>query len=570
MSDRHFQHWPRLLPRHLTVPATHLYRNIEVSAMRFPDKAALVFYDAPISYARLQDETERLAGFLQAVCGVKKGDRVLLFMQNSPQFVIGYYAILRADAVVVPVNPMNLTEELRHYVNDAGARVIVAPQDLYLQLRPLLQEGLSRAATDPDAPGLRHAVVAAYSDYLTASSELNVPAFVRDPRQALDEPGVVLWSSALAAQLRPGLICAGPDDLAVMPYTSGTTGHPKGCMHTHRSVMFNTVAGMHWMGTSQDAVQLAVLPFFHVTGMQNGMNGSLYVGATIVLLPRWDREAAAQLIQRYRVTGTQMIVTMVVDLLSNPRLAEYDLSSIRRLSGGGAAMPEAVATKLKEVCNLDYLEGYGMSETMAPTHINPPEWPMKQCLGIPIFEVDARVVDPLTLQELAPGEVGEIIVHGSQVMRGYWGQPEATEAAFVEIDGKRFLRTGDLARTDEHGYFFMVDRLKRMINASGFKVWPAEIEALMYAHSAIQEVCVIAVPDGRRGETVKAVVVLRDACRGQVSEQEIMDWSHQHMAAYKSPHLVEFVDRLPKSGAGKIMWRELQAQQSRREVMELK
>jgi fatty-acyl-CoA synthase len=562
MSKRHLAHWPRLLPQHLTLPATHLYRNLEVSAMRYPDKAALVFYDAAISYARLQDESERLAAHLQQRCGVRRGDRVLLYLQNSPQFVIGYYAILRADAVVVPVNPMNLSEELRHYVLDAGARTVLAPQDLWAQVRPLLHEGLAAAAADAQAPGLRHAVVAAYGDYLTAPTDLAVPAFVSAPREPVEEPGACAWMDALAAGLRPGPIAAGPDDLAVMPYTSGTTGQPKGCMHTHRSVMYNTVSGGIWLGTTPDAVSLTVLPLFHVTGMQGGMNSPLYTGSTIVLLPRWDRDAAAQLIARYRVTNTQMIVTMVVNLLSNPRLAEYDLSSIRRLSGGGAAMPEAVAAKLQELCQIDYIEGYGMSETMAATHINPPDRPRKQCLGIPIFDVDARVVDPATFTELPPGEVGEIIVHGPQLMQGYWGQAEATAQAFVTLDGKRFLRTGDLARTDEDGYFFMVDRLKRMINASGYKVWPAEVEALMYAHPAIQEVCVIAAQDARRGETVKAVVVLREAFRGQVSEQDIVDWAHGHMAAYKSPRLVSFVDSLPKSGTGKVQWRALQERES--------
>ena len=562
MSKRHLAHWPRLLPQHLTLPATHLYRNLEVSAMRYPDKAALVFYDAAISYARLQDESERLAAHLQQRCGVRRGDRVLLYLQNSPQFVIGYYAILRADAVVVPVNPMNLSEELRHYVLDAGARTILAPQDLWAQVRPLLHEGLAAAAADAQAPGLRHAVVAAYGDYLTTPTDLAVPAFVSAPREPLDEPGAWAWVDALAAGLRPAPIATGPDDLAVMPYTSGTTGQPKGCMHTHRSVMYNTVSGGIWLGTTPDAVSLTVLPLFHVTGMQGGMNSPLYTGSTIVLLPRWDRDAAAQLIARYRVTNTQMIVTMVVNLLSNPRLAEYDLSSIRRLSGGGAAMPEAVAAKLQELCQIDYIEGYGMSETMAATHINPPDRPRKQCLGIPIFDVDARVVDPATFTELPPGEVGEIIVHGPQLMQGYWGQAEATAQAFVTLDGKRFLRTGDLARTDDDGYFYMVDRLKRMINASGYKVWPAEVEALMYAHPAIQEVCVIAARDERRGETVKAVVVLREAFRGQVSEQDIVDWAHGHMAAYKSPRLVSFVDSLPKSGTGKVQWRALQERES--------
>ena len=562
MSKRHLAHWPRLLPQHLTLPATHLYRNLEVSAMRYPDKAALVFYDAAISYARLQDESERLAAHLQQRCGVRRGDRVLLYLQNSPQFVIGYYAILRADAVVVPVNPMNLSEELRHYVLDAGARTILAPQDLWAQVRPLLHEGLAAAAADAQAPGLRHAVVAAYGDYLTAPTDLAVPAFVSAPREPVEEPGACAWMDALAAGLRPGPIAAGPDDLAVMPYTSGTTGQPKGCMHTHRSVMYNTVSGGIWLGTTPDAVSLTVLPLFHVTGMQGGMNSPLYTGSTIVLLPRWDRDAAAQLIARYRVTNTQMIGTMVVNLLSNPRLAEYDLSSIRRLSGGGAAMPEAVAAKLQELCQIDYIEGYGMSETMAATHINPPDRPRKQCLGIPIFDVDARVVDPVTFTELPAGKVGEIIVHGPQLMQGYWGQAEATAQAFVSVEGQRFLRTGDLARTDDDGYFYMVDRLKRMINASGYKVWPAEVEALMYAHPAIQEVCVIAARDERRGETVKAVVVLRDAFKGQVSEQDIVDWAHGHMAAYKSPRLVSFVDSLPKSGTGKVQWRALQERES--------
>jgi len=557
MSKRHLAHWPRLLPQHLTLPATHLYRNLEVSAMRYPDKAALVFYDAAISYARLQDESERLAAHLQQRCGVRRGDRVLLYLQNSPQFVIGYYAILRADAVVVPVNPMNLSEELRHYVLDAGARTILAPQDLWAQVRPLLHEGLAAAAADAQAPGLRHAVVAAYGDYLTAPTDLAVPAFVSAPREPVEEPGACAWMDALAAGLRPGPIAAGPDDLAVMPYTSGTTGQPKGCMHTHRSVMYNTVSGGIWLGTTPDAVSLTVLPLFHVTGMQGGMNSPLYTGSTIVLLPRWDRDAAAQLIARYRVTNTQMIVTMVVNLLSNPRLAEYDLSSIRRLSGGGAAMPEAVAAKLQELCQIDYIEGYGMSETMAATHINPPDRPRKQCLGIPIFDVDARVVDPVTFTELPPGEVGEIIVHGPQLMQGYWGQAEATAQAFVTLDGKRFLRTGDLARTDEDGYFFMVDRLKRMINASGYKVWPAEVEALMLRHPAIQEACIIAAKDSYRGETVKAVVVLR-ATHKDTTEQQIIDWCRENMAAYKVPRIVEFVDALPKSGSGKVMWRLLQ------------
>jgi fatty-acyl-CoA synthase len=318
------------------------------------------------------------------------------------------------------------------------------------------------------------------------------------------------------------------------------------------------VGGGVWGQTPQGGVALAVLPLFHVTGMQANLNAAIYYGATVVLLPRWNRDAAAACVQRYRVTSLVLITAMVIDFMSNPKLDEYDLSSVRRIAGGGAAMPKAVSLALEGKLGLKYGEGYGMSETMAATHSNPPDRPKPQCLGMPIFDVDARVVDPATLQELPPGQTGEIIVHGPQIMRGYWGQPKATEQAFVEIDGKRFLRTGDLATVDEEGYFFFVDRLKRMINAAGFKVWPAEVEALLHGHPAIQEACIIAVQDPQRGETVKAVVVLKPGQAGQVSEQDVIDWSREHMAAYKVPRIVQFVDALPKSGTGKVMWRALQ------------
>jgi fatty-acyl-CoA synthase len=462
--------------------------------------------------------------------------------------VVAYYAILRANAVVVPVNPMNLTNELRHYVSDTGASTIFAPQDLYAQVEPLLGQGL------------RHVVVATYSDYLKRPTDLKVPEFVTAPRREIAGAGVVAWSDVLAQRCQPGPITAGPDDLCVMPYTSGTTGNPKGCMHTHRSAMFNAVSSTQWFGSHQDAVALAVLPLFHVTGMQGSMNSPLFGGSTIVLMARWHRDTAAECIRRYRITAAQLISTMVVDLLSSPRVMEYDLSSITRMSGGGAAMPDAIAQKMRTLLRIPYIEGYGMSETLAATHINPDKHPKKQCLGIPIFDVDARVVDPETMRELPVGEVGEIILHGPQLMQGYWNNPQANSEAFVEIDGKRFLRTGDLARVDEEGYFFMVDRLKRMINASGFKVWPAEVEALMYQHPAIREVCVVASSDERRGETVKAVVVLKDGVGGSVQEHDIVDWAHQNMAAYKSPRIVEFRDTLPKSATGKVLWRALQEQ----------
>jgi fatty-acyl-CoA synthase len=329
-------------------------------------------------------------------------------------------------------------------------------------------------------------------------------------------------------------------------------------------VMYNSLTFSHWHRTFHDETLLAALPLFHVTGMQNGMNGPIYAGATVVLLPRWDRNVAATLIRRYRVTGWTAVPTMVVDLLSSPDLDRYDLSSLRATGGGGAAMPEAIAQKLEQLCGLTYLEGYGLTETIAATHTNPGHRPKKQCLGIPMFGVDSRVVDPATLVELPAGDVGEIITHGPQVFKGYWNNPEADAACFVQLDGKRFFRTGDLARVDQDGYFFMVDRIKRMINAAGYKVWPAEVEAQLYAHPAIKEAAVVAQRDPRRGETVKAVVVLEPSSRAFITEAELLVWARSQIAAYKVPRSIEFVDQLPKSASGKIMWRVLQEREDER------
>jgi fatty-acyl-CoA synthase len=546
MNTTHYKHWPAGLPYTLTPPETSLYVNLEISARRYPGKAALIFYDAKLSYAEFDAQVRALAGYLQQDCGVRRGDRVLLNMQNSPQFIIGYYAILRADAMVVPVNPMLMTDELRHYVEDSGAKVAITSQEIFSRLAPLV-----------GSTGLKRAIVAAYSDYLPEHTELTVPDWVKAPRAALQGEGVVSWHDALQAARAPGPHQAGPSDLAVMPYTSGTTGKPKGCVHLHRSAMASAVSSIAWsIASVPDQVTLAVLPFFHVTGMQVSMNAPIFNGGSIVVLPRWDRDVAGQLITRYGVTTWTSIPTMMIDFLSNPRLPEYDISSLRRVSGGGAAMPAAIAQKLLDLTGLQYMEGYGLSETIAATHTNPPQLLKQQCLGIPLFGVDSRIVDPATMATLPPGEVGEIIMNGPQVFEGYWNDPAKTAEAFTEIDGKRFFRSGDLGYMDEDGFFFFTDRLKRMINASGFKVWPAEVEAMMYQHPAVQECCIIAARDPYRGETVKAVIVKKP--NAEASAEDIMQWAHAKMAAYKVPKLVEFVDALPKSATGKVMWRALQ------------
>ncbi len=552
MEPDHYRFWPPGLAHEMPLPQTSLYGNLEATTARFPDKTAVVYYGTPLSYRAFKQDVDALAGFLQQRAGVKRGDRVLLFMQNSPQFMIAFYAILRADAMVVPVNPMNLTEELRHYVADSDAVVAITGQELFAQVQPLIGDGL------------KNVVVAAYADYRTGPTDLKIPEVVAAPCQPLKERGVTLWRDALAEELAPSAHLAGPDDLCVMPYTSGTTGKPKGCIHTHRTVMSTTVAGGAWVDMQPESVILCSMPLFHVTGMQCSMNQPIYFGGTIVLMTRWDRDTAGELIQRHHVEGWTNIATMAIDFLSNPNLGNYDISSMKHIGGGGAAMPEAVAQRLHDLTGLTYIEGYGLSETIAPTHINPPQRAKKQCLGIPICDTESLVINPDTLAVLGARETGEIVSRGPQVFLGYWKKPEATAASFVDIGGKSFFRTGDLGYRDEDGYFFIVDRLKRMINASGYKVWPAEVEAMLYHHADVREACVIGTQDPRRGETVKAVVVLKETSRGKVAADDIIAWAREKMAAYKVPRVIEFVDTLPKSATGKVQWRLLQENENKK------
>jgi fatty-acyl-CoA synthase len=554
-------HWPRRLPRELCVPETTLWFNLEVSARRYPNKAAYRFFGRELSYSELMRQAEAVAGWLRAQ-GVKRGDRVLLFLQNCPQFAVAFYGIVRADAVVVPVNPMNRADEFGHYITDPAARVCITSPDG----AAVVHEANQRL--EP-AHRLQHLLVTRYADTLPPAVDDEERASEAVMQWLHDDaplpPIGTRWLDAIAAGHAPGAHEAQCDDLVLLPYTSGTTGLPKGCMHSHRTLLPNAVGAALWGHASAETVSLGVVPMFHITGMMYSVISCVMLGSTVVVLPRWDRELAARLIRRSRVTHWTCIPTMIIDLFGSPNYRTFDLTSLRYLSGGGAAMPHAVAERLQQEFGIAFAEGYGLTETAAPSHANPPERPKLQCLGIPIFGVDSRVVDPETLQEVPVGHTGEIVTSGPMVFKGYWGHPEADAAAFFERDGRRFFRTGDLGRVDEEGYFFLVDRLKRMINASGFKVWPTEVELLLFRCPLVQEACVIAARDEYRGETVKAVVVLRAEAVGRATGGDLIAWAREHMAAYKVPKIVEFVDALPKSGAGKVLWRVLQEQENRRQ-----
>ena len=540
------------LPPAAHIPETSLFRNLEISARRYPAKTAIQFHGTAIRYADLLAEVEAMAGYLQQACGVAPGDRVIVFSQNCPQFIAAYFAILRADAVFVPVNAMLLHDELAHIVDDSGAVAAFVASELLERVMPLLGQG-----------PLRKLIVHAYGDALgDDAAGLPEPDGLGARIGDIElPPAAASWSAALALACVPAPHRAGPDDLCMLPYTSGTTGKPKACIHTHRTVMTSCVGSSLWRRTNPSSVYLAVAPLFHLLGLQNNVNSAVFWGGTIVLMPRWDREAAATLIERHRVSFWAALPAMLVDFFAQPGIESRDLRSLSMVTGGGAATPQHVNDLLKTRYGLDYVEGYGLTESANFLCANPVHKPKKGCLGVPTFGVDLRIVDPQTLWEVPRGEVGEIVVHAAQIMLGYWNHPEANEQAFFVMEGKRFFRTGDLASMDAEGYVFMRDRLKRMINASGFKVWPAEVEAALHAHPSILEACVIAAPDARRGETVKAIVRLRGGSRDDGAS--LLAWCREHMASYKAPRIVQIVDALPKSPTGKIAWRELQEQEAR-------
>jgi fatty-acyl-CoA synthase len=518
MTPLHYSSWPKGIPHELRVPQVTLSHYLQTAAQRYPHKPAIIFNDEITTYGELVRQVDAVAAHLQQVLKVKHGDRVLLVSQNCPQFIVAFYACLRIGAAVVPVSPMSTTPEISYYLGNSGATVAIVAREFFTKVQAVI---------------------------VSLESILLIESF-----------GEIVASNLVVKE-----VAVSPDDLAVLPYTSGTTGQPKGCHHTHATVLASNLASQVWRGLHCDSVILCVAPMFHMLGLQNGMNVPITLGATAIMMARWDAAKAVQLVERYRVSVWAAPPSMVIDFFSQPSAAKSDLTSLAVLSGGGAAMPEAIAKMLFEKFGISYNEAYGLSETASFLHANPPARGKRQCLGIPSQSVDSRIIDPETLQELPRGEVGEIVTRGAQVMKGYWRNEQADKDAFVTIDGRQFLRTGDLAMIDEEGYFFMRDRLKRMINASGYKVWPAEVEAMMYDHPAIFEACVIGVPDAKRGETVMALVVLKPIVEGQPNEQELIAWCRDRMAVYKAPRMIRFMDALPKSNSGKIMWRELQEQE---------
>lgn len=539
--------WPAHFAREISTPQSTLWQNLETAVLRHGEHCAIHYFGTDISYRRLLNEAEAFAAWLQHSAGIRRGDRVLLHMQNCPQWVAAYYGALRADAVVVPSNPMNSHKEIHHGLASSGAKIVVCADN---EVNKIVE-----AARSTDVSRI---VTVSYSAYLPQQVDFDLPAWIVEPPAARAASGCEPWSRVLSeasGSVTPAL--SSSEDLCLLLYTSGSTGPAKGCMHTHRSLM-HVAAGLSWWHSlTPGAVCLGVSPMSHIGGINHCINAAAYAGASVVLLPRWQRELAAALVARYRIGQMGIAPTAIIDLLSDPQLPQRDLSSLRRIVSAGAPISDAVLKQVQEQLGVPVIQSYGLSETAGATHSNPFDAP-KNCLGIPFFNTQAVIVDPATREILGEGQAGEIAVRGPQLFSGYWESPQATQAAFADTEEGRFFLTGDIGHCDADGYFWMRDRLKRMINASGFKVSPTEVEGILHEHPAVKEACVVGIADAYRGESVKAYVVLKKAYEGQIAPSDIIEWSRGQMAAYKYPRAIEFLEDLPKSSFGKVLWQQLQ------------
>ncbi len=544
-----FKYWPEGVPKHIDYPEEPLYSILKKTASKLPDKVAFSFMGKKLAFKEVDELSDKFAAALKDL-GIVKGDRVAIYLPNIPQFPIAFYGVLKVGGIVVPCNPMYKPRELEFQLNDSGSKVIVALDLLYENVRKV--KGKTK---------LKHVITTSIVDFLPGFKKILARIFrgMKKKRfpNTLDMMDLLEKHSPepLKVEINP------KEDIAVLLYTGGTTGIPKGAMLTHMNLLANAYQSASWLPITDRDVSISVLPFFHVYGLTVDMNAGVLAGATQILYPRFEAKEILEGTQKHRATILPGVPTMYIALLNHPDLTRYDLTSIRRCISGAAPLPEAVMRRFNDVTKGNLVEGYGLTEASPVTHCNPLDDMRKVkpgSIGIPFPDTDAKIVDLETgTKDLPPGEVGELAVKGPQVMRGYWNKPDETRGVFRGD----WLLTGDIAKMDEDGYFYIVDRKKDMIDAAGFKVWPRDVEEVLFMHSAVKEAAVVGVPHPYRGETVKAYVVLKDEFKGKISADDIIKHCKEHMAAYKVPTEVEFREELPKTMVGKVLRRLLREEE---------
>ena len=544
-----YKFWPSAVPKSIDYPKITIPQLLERAVSGYPDNTAIIFYGNKISYRQLGAYVDAFASALQDM-GVSKGDRVALYLPNLPQFVIAYYGALKAGAVVTCCSPLYAERELEYQLSDSGAETLIALDMFYDKVQAIRDE-----------VKLENVITTSIPDFLPGIKRLLAPlkGIKKHPCPGSEDMMEVLKSYEGSV---PKKVEVSYDELALLQYTGGTTGVPKGAMLTHYNLLVNAIQAAHWLFTAETGKErfLTVLPLFHIYGMTTSMNAPIYLASTMVLLPRFDVEEVMKTIEKYRVTVFCGVPTMYIGIINHPRVTKFNLRSIKACISGAAPLPMAVIKRFHELTGGVLVEGYGLTEASPVTHCNPLELDKVRegSIGIPVSDTEAFIVDLETGEKsLPPGEVGELAIRGPQVMKGYWNRPDETAKT---LKGGLLL-TGDIAYMDEDGYFYVVDRKKDMINVSGFKVCPREVEEVLYEHPAVKEVAVIGVPDPRSGEAVKAYVALKEEYEGKVTAEELIEFCRERLAKYKIPKQIEFRLELPKTAAGKILRRAIREEE---------
>jgi long-chain acyl-CoA synthetase len=533
-------HYAPGVPKSIDVASRSVHQAFDEATERAPQRPAVAFYGRTITYGELRDATDRLANALASL-GVRKGDRVALYLLNSPQFIVAYFAALKCGATVTPISPVYTSHEVRYQLEDSGARTIVCQDILYEKVQK------SGAALDL-------AIVTNVNEYL--------PALKRLFGKKAEVPDKVHWLQDLLKKYPaqpPQVVIEPKADLAALPYTGGTTGNPKGVMLTHYNLVAAQAMGQATFSVFEPGreVILAFLPFFHIYGQVVIMLNGLCQGNLLVLFTSPDTEAILEAMERYRATVFYGVPTLYEYLKDHKDTNKTDWRRLKLVLSGADTLHDSTMKAWARRTGSNIIEGYGLSETCATSHVNPLHRPKSGSFGCPIPGMQAAVLDGETLEFVPPGQTGELVLSGPNVMQGYWQRPEETARAFVDKAGVRWMRTGDIVRMDEEGYFHFFDRSKDLIKFKGYSIFAKDVEDVLYGHPQVKAAGVIGVPDPAVGQRIKAIVVLQGDARGKVSEEEIKSYCRQQLAEYKVPHIVEFRGELPKTDVGKVSRREL-------------
>ncbi|GAB3803863.1 long-chain-fatty-acid--CoA ligase [Virgibacillus kimchii] len=551
------KHYPEEIPKSITYDEKPLDAFLKQSAELYKEKKALHFMGKDMTFAELYAQAKKAANFMQAH-GLKKGDRVAIMLPNCPQAVISYYGTLMAGGIVVQTNPLYTERELEYQLKDSGASFIVCLDIL-----------LPRVSKVRDQTDIEHTIVTGIKDYLPFPKNLIYP-FIQKKQYNMvvkveQSEDTHVWQKMIenTPEDYTPVDVDPQEDLALLQYTGGTTGNPKGVMLTHYNLVANVQMADAWLFEKSDTqdVVLGVLPFFHVYGMTTVMNLSIMNGAKMVLVPKFDVQEVLKTIHKQKPTLFPGAPTIYIGIINHPDVEKFDLSSIRACISGSAPLPIEVQQQFESMTGGKLVEGYGLTETSPVTHANF-VWggeKVNGSIGVPWPDTEAKIYNMENDEEAAVGEVGEIVVKGPQIMKGYWNNEE--ETVNVLKDGWFF--TGDIGYMDEEGYFYVVDRKKDMIIAGGYNIYPREVEEVLYEHEGIAEAVVAGIPDPYRGETVKAYVVVKEGY--QLTEDELNEYCRKNLAAFKVPRLYDFRDELPKTAVGKILRRQLVDEEKEKE-----